>query len=270
MCLVISGQVLRGRDHSQYPSRGEGVIPSRSLLLPPPHAPSKTHGHLRGPAQGLHSLPDVVTALPARPRFQVSSLSRLRKPSQPRVLPCVLLGIQSPQPGLPLSWQLQVPFCTALMQTLLILPALPPCSPGVQSSSKPGLQAWRGASSPDKGQCHSKMSPAPGGGEDNHTHGSQLAAVVGGGGADIWSEGRPCSPTNFSGSNKHKAGATESLANPCSDSTQTPGGPRLAHKQPRDKTLPTTGKDTLCGRLDLRQRELSHHRRVHITYRTCP
>lgn len=91
-----------------------------------------------------------------------------------------------------------------------------------------------------------------------------------GGRADIWSDGRPCSPTNFSGSNKHKAGATASLANPCSDSTQTQGGPRLAHKQPRDKTLPTTGKDTLCGRLDLRQRELSHHRRVHITYRTCP
>lgn len=50
-----------------------------------------------------------------------------------------------------------------------------------RSSSKPGLQAWRGASSPDEGQCHSEMSPAPGGGEDNHTHQSQLAAVVGGG-----------------------------------------------------------------------------------------
>lgn len=61
----------------------------------------------------------------------------------------------------------------------------------------------------------------------------------------------------FSGATqgKHPAvGATVSLTDACSDSTQAQGGPRLAHEHHRDQTLSTTGKESYCRQMNRRKR----------------
>ena len=176
------------------------------------------------------------------------SLSRLqpghRTPGGTRPTP-------PPQHSTQLTCGRTCPFCSSLgrsfpgwlhcpshsrpAQALLAPCALPlhspvdlPCSnTPLWSPSRAVPEAWQSASSPDRGQHNSKVSPALGRGEDNHTHQSDCGSSSGLG-TDIRSD---CSlPTNKRfWENALQFGATTSLANSWSDPTQAQGDPRLTH-----------------------------------------
>lgn len=88
------------------------------------------------------------------------------------------------------------------------------------------------ASSLNRGQHHSKETPALWRGEDNQTHLVWPQRRWDGGRHLVWLQAPPTSERFSGGQHREialKFGATASLRNTCSDSTQAQGVPRLAH-----------------------------------------
>ena len=110
---------------------------------------------------------------------------------------------------LPLSLNMQTPAGTRRGQILStgIANSPPPCWVLLQTHPlQPGLtrcifkvvpQVWHCASSPNRGQYHSKVTPVQGrGGRQLHT---VVCSLTSGLGADIWSDCRPYPTKAFSG-----------------------------------------------------------------------
>ena len=136
------------------------------------------------------------------------------------------------------------------------------------SPSKPGPEDWQCTSSPDRGQYHSKVTPALGRRKENHTHQSDYGPSSGLG-EDSWLQVLPineCFSKDNTGKVPCSLGATASLANSWTYSTQAQNSPDWSISTTGTKHCPQQAKRATIDDWTWRKNQHSHNSRAHATH----
>ena len=147
----------------------------------------------------------------------------------------------------------------------------PQYAPG-HSSLRVVLQAWQRASSPDRGQHHSRVTPVLEREKDNHIHPytrPTVAPEVGWRQRDGLIEGPTHKWKFLRGQNRENTlqfCVTASLAITWFDSTQVQVALDWPSNTTGTKTLPTTGKESHCRQMDWKKKWLSCKSRAYTTH----